>query len=354
MFAFFRSAAVLILLSFMVFGCVSTQPVVESVPINPVEETPAVMLTVTVDQENLRSSPSGTRVGQAVLGESFELLERRMNWCRYEHPEQGMVWIWAPSVGIAQTSAMNILQILGSRGEFRSEDSLQAWLGTPTSERRVAPNVVEITYDNRVGDGTLYWGNQPFESCTIGVDRITGAALYVDYDLGRKETSPDELLSDLGLQDSRPTESNFDIVQYQRTFPGFHMVEFRRVQGDFTKYSGIHVDKLDPNAWRSQVVITNKHATEDEGMLFVILTLVNNSSQLAFSAPKAHIEIEDNGRSIGEWTVGPLNLRLQPGEEAEARYSIPVDVSSFNLMSVNMSAELVEMFTVPPESGVIP
>ncbi len=308
------------------------------------EEIP-VYLTVMVEQENLRASPNGEKVGEASRSEKLELMQRRGNWFEVAHPGLGTVFIWAPSVGAELINELDIQWLIGG-DDYRSMDSLVAMLGEPSSLERQGGDLVEAVYYAQNEDGTLLLGTRRFTSLQLLFDRETKAVLEVLIKLPPYEGDVEGLLQQIGLSHTRPSGSDFERVRFQGKYGGIALLDLERHQGDFTRFSRVHALKFPPGRWRTSIEITTKDA-DHSGAATTISLGMKNTSPFEFTGPVVKLGVYEETRIVGNWTLGPGDLRLSPGETSAVRFPLPDLGPDANPREVSFTAELKSMTEVP-------
>lgn len=344
------SILVLLFLVAWLMGCAAprqeppeTPP--EPQPIEPVKQFRAV----TVPQENFRAQPQGEVLGQVSMGDSLVFEERRANWCRVVHEELGDGWIWAPSLGYEQVTPLSLRHWMGSPEDPVTEENLRELFGTPAEEEYLAGVAMKMRYLNP-NEFPVY-GRQGFERATAWIDMKSRQVVRVRFDMRPYEGDAGRMLAILGLPDKRSTRRDFEHIRYDDSFAGLARLEMRYYQGNFERIGSVTVDRFPPEDWKREVSLVSgsKKAVVRDGVLVLVMEAANGG-ELAWGAPMIEAGLYEGSRIVGEWTLGPAQLRLAPGERGVLEIPTPVQAAGLDLNRISALAELVDMLPLPPHS----
>ncbi len=305
-------------------------------------------LTLAVERENVRDAPGGKVIGSARRGETFTLLQRRGDWCRVDRPDTLEGWIWAPSLGLARANPMWPLLWLGGEGENRSVEEITSLFGPPTAVQPYGAEIYIYRYVNLSGTGgASLFGTRGFRELRLWVDRPGRTAIRLEMDLPPLRGKAEEILGKLGFSAVRSTGSDFERARYEGKLPGIAQLDLLRHKGNFTLFSRVVAEKYPPRRWVRWVKIRKRRAVVDGKSLEVVLTLTGGDPDMTWAAPRAEIGLFEGSRRLGEWELGPADLRLEPGREGDAVFPVPLDASAVDPAKLSVTAKLIGMLPVP-------
>ncbi|MDP8207206.1 MAG: hypothetical protein P9L92_11125 [Candidatus Electryonea clarkiae] len=303
--------------------------------------------TIVEKTENIRSCPNGEKIGEVTKGANFLVVERRCNWARIEHLDYDQAWVWAPSLGYDQVNMLNIRFLLGGKNKFRSIDSLVTVLGQPTSIRKYPSDLIEYIYNNVLDNGRKKFGTSRFNELRCLVDIPSRSTIHAEIDLPPFRGTTKELLSSIGMPDTKPSSSDFDVSEYNGIYTGVADLKLYRFMRDFTKFRKVTAEKLAKKLWPRHVKITDRKAELDGGLVIIYLTLENNSSNHTFVGPILDVTLYNSKVRVGKWKLGPRPARLLPDSEVVVSLPLPVDAAALEVSRLDVTAVLVDMTVVP-------
>ena len=336
----------LVMLAFLFFaGCAGTkQASVDK------SEPEYATVTVNVPQENLRSGPNSSKVGETFKGSQFLLKQRRANWCQVSSDSTGDVWIWAPSLGLKSVNVLTLAEWIGTRKQPRSVDQVTDLFGPPTEVLQVASQAVMYRYQNA---GELF-GTRQLRDVMVWVDRATRTVVRVEFELPPFEGRRMELLGQMGLPKVKASSTDFTESIYENKFDGIGFLTMTFGNGSFEVIERVNAELYSPNLLENDIVIPEKKVTIEGEYLTLELTMRNQSAKVAYSCPLVELELVEGSKNLGTWTLGPGDVRIEPGTESTFRMPIPLKAASVNVKQVGARAELVEMLAVPANAGMLP
>ncbi len=313
----------------------------------PEEPEKVVCLTPTVDSENLRATPNGKKVGEVARGDTLVLVQRRGNWCEVNHLVLGDCFIWAQSVGFNRINECDLNWLLNGNKGYASLDSIVAVFGEPSKLTVEGGVLVHASYFAVNKDKSLLLGTTRFKEIILVADLETRAILEVTITLSPFEGDLDQMLAFLGLPKTKSTGSDFERVRFKSRFKGIALMELLRYQGDFTKYGAVQAWKYPQRRWATNVEITTKDVDYNAPGIVVTVGMRNNSNSLAFAGPFIELGVYEDTRVIGNYTLGPGNLRLDPHETSSAMFPVFDLGQEIDPHKLNLTAKLVDMSEVP-------
>lgn len=330
-------------LTVLLAGCAGTRKGTKEA----VEEPGLQVVKISVAKENLRDAPQGEKIGEAVKGQSFRLVQRRGNWCEVSSEGVPDAWIWSASLGYSKINPLDLSLWLGLKGNGQDVDGLTALFGAPVEVKTVNPQLVIYEYPN----ADELFGTGQFESVQAWVDRATRAVVRVQFDLPPYVGKRMGLLAEMGLPKLKASKTDFDHSLYLDKFEAAGSVEMIFVEGSFDKIRTVVADRYNGELSDRFIDIREKKVTIEDDYLTLELTMKNTSTSVAFSSPSVELELVENGRNLGTWVLGPGNVRLDPGQEKTFRMPIPLKAATVNVKQVGARSELTDMFVVPPTGG---
>ncbi len=327
----------------------------EPAPDTTVTVEPEPTVTVQVQQENLRSMPNGPKIGETTGGTEYVMQVRRGNWVRVAMDnEDGGAWIWAPSVGFPQVNPMSVPLWIGGTTP-QTVDNLTETFGQPEYVEQLGGGVFIYRYRNRVLEQkyTLF-GTDQFDTAFAWVDRETRQVLRVEFKLMPYSGTAKELLPLAGLQDVRSTKTNFTHALYVDKFPGLKKVELQFVPGNFNQVELLAAERYPEDTFESVLTTGEKKLVHDEGELRLSMEVTNNSGDFAIAAPAVKVLLMEGSMTLGEWTLGPLNVRIEPGETETIYEPVPIGEEEVDVMTIAASAEIISAMTVPASAASQP
>jgi hypothetical protein len=300
-----RYAAIIFVTMFLA-SCVhppkAPTPPAETKPV----EKPENIVTVTVQQENIRSVPNGPIVGQVRQGDRVSIIAPKGNWMYCQIGDSLEGYIWAPSLGFPKLSFLNIHTYFpGTDFRLMALDTLARRLGQPFEVEQESPHYQRVLYDNTPQGGHYPFGSREFLHLTFSVTQGLIADAFVD--LNAKQIRQSELLRRMGLKDQRPTYTGFQDVLWDDVFRGLGRVALERASGSFTSFSGIRVYKVNPDRWKSKVNLISQSCQIGKKGDVTIHLMVENADSMAYSDMVFDLSFYDQSKSlIYRAHLGPL------------------------------------------------
>lgn len=300
-------------------------------------------VNVTVAKENLRKTPGGAKLGEVALGAQLKQVLRRGNWVQVTGTPVGQSWIWAPSLGYDLVNPVDIHTWLGSADHPLTIHEVTDVFGPQSTVETLSGAAVEYVWSG----GMDVFGTDNLREVRLAVDRATRKVFRVTMVLSPYEGKTKEALVHVGLSAAKSTSIDTDHARYDGKFAGIDRVNLYFYNGDFLKIGKVEAWRYDPDLWQNMLSVSEQKAVPSGKGLNWTMTLTNIDGSHTFASPTANVELVYHGQSLGKWTLGPIDVRVAPGQVALASFPIPIDVSGKDVKEIAGRADLVDMLVLP-------
>ena len=179
------------------------------------------------------------------------------------------------------------------------------------------------------------------------IDRESREVLRVDFTLSPFEGSAKDLLSAIELPDVRSTKTNFDHALYIKKFNAVSQVEFIFAEGNFNSMVSYSAFRYPATEYQAALTYGEKKIVHETGSLFLSMEVTNNSGKYSFAAPEVFVELVIDDNPLGQWTLGPLDIRIELGERELIYQPLPINADGLDINTIAARAEIINAVTVP-------